>query len=259
MRRRSTMNLFGTLFALTGVAPLNAAMPAPAPLNAPGKAPPALAAPLPVPISPFDREIAAFTARDAADGAITGSTLFIGSSSIRLWNVAQSFPTAAAINRGFGGSTTTDVLHYYPQLVGRLHAASVIVYVGENDVELGATADQVIANVATLMTKLRQDMPGARIAYLSLKPTPARWKSWPVMAAINSAVRAKAGPTSYDFIDVGSVLLDPAGLPDLQYFRGDRLHLNDRGYALWTVLIDAWLKPRKKLDIPVPAEQAALQ
>ncbi|MFW2831148.1 GDSL-type esterase/lipase family protein [Sphingomonas sp. ID0503] len=195
----------------------------------------------PPPVLNFDRfsaEIAAFAARDAARQT-PGRTLFVGSSSIRLWDTDTSFPSRRAINRGFGGATTPDVLHFYPEVVKRYHADAVIVYVGENDIAAGTAPDQVAQDVLTLLGKIREDNPKARIVYLSMKPSPSRFELWPQMAAANNMIRAKA--TDFDFLDVGSALVGANGRPDPQYYSRDGLHMNQAGYKKWTTIVDAYL------------------
>jgi lysophospholipase L1-like esterase len=194
----------------------------------------------------FAAEIAAFAhPREAPlPGAVT---LFIGSSSIRLWNVAQSFPKLGAVNRGFGGATVRDVLLDYDKVIAGVRPASVIVYVGENDIAQGAPAAQVAADLLTLLERLRADMPEARIAYLSMKPTPRRWDLYPRMEEVNAALRAKAGKT-FDYLDVSDPLMTDADRPDPSYFRSDGLHMNARGYSIWNTIIERWLKPAPPVE-----------
>lgn len=204
---------------------------------------PPIAGPKPDPSFPFSNEIEAFAHARSTGPRLADATLFIGSSSIRLWDVTASFPDIGIINRGFGGATTPDVLHYYKRLLPPTPPTSVIVYVGENDLTTGATPDKIAKDILTLLSRLRADYPSARIAFLSLKPSPIRWTLWPRMMEVNALVAARAG-TDFDYMDVGKILLAPDGLPDAQLFRPDGLHMNPRGYALWTRLVDAWLDTR---------------
>lgn len=196
--------------------------------------------PKPDPSFPFSNEIEAFARADSAGPKIADAILFLGSSSIRLWDIAASFPDARIVNRGFGGATTRDVLHYYKRLLPPTPPSTVIVYVGENDLATGTTPDKIARDALTLLGHLRTDYPRARIAFLSLKPSPIRWTLWPRMAEINAAVAARAGK-DFDYLDVGTALLAPDGLPDAQLFRPDGLHMNPRGYARWTRLVSIWL------------------
>lgn len=229
---------------LTGAAVLLPAVPAHAATVAPRPAPPV--APLPAkpnadPSFPFSNEIEAFAKANEAGPAVPDATLFLGSSSIRLWDIGHSFTDIGTINRGFGGATTPDVLHYYKRLLPRAKPRSIVVYVGENDLAAGATPDAVARNILDLMKRLRTDYPRAHIVYMSLKPSPIRWTLWPKMAAVNMAVAGRADAIDFDYLDVGKVLLAADGLPDASLFRPDGLHMNARGYERWTRLVDAYL------------------
>lgn len=201
------------------------------------------------PAFPFSQEIDAFAKANEAGPAIADATLFLGSSSIRLWDISGSFPDIGTVNRGFGGATTPDMLHYYKRLLPRAKPRSILVYVGENDLAAGAAPGEVANNILTLLKQLRSDYPKAHIAYLSLKPSPIRWTLWPKMAAVNMTVAARARVSRFDYLDVGRVLLAPDGLPDASLFRPDGLHMNPRGYTLWTKLVDAYLDDAVAADL----------
>jgi lysophospholipase L1-like esterase len=200
------------------------------------------------PSFPFSNEIEAFAKANEAGPPITDATLFMGSSSIRLWDIHGSFPDIGTVNRGFGGATTPDVLHYYRRLLPKAKPRSILVYVGENDLAAGAAPADVANNVLALMKKLRSDFPKAHIAYLSLKPSPIRWTLWPKMAAVNMTVAARGRVTGFDYIDVSRTLLAADGLPDASLFRPDGLHMNSRGYGRWTRLVDAYLDQAAAAD-----------
>lgn len=199
--------------------------------------------PKPDPTFPFSREIENFAKADSAGPAVADATLFLGSSSIRLWDIHGSFPDIATVNRGFGGATTPDVLRYYDRLRPRIAPKTVIVYVGENDLAAGALPEKVSRDIVTLLGNLRADYPKARIAWMSLKPSPIRWTLWPKMAAVNMTVGALARTRKFDYLDVAQVLLAPDGLPDASLFRADGLHMNPRGYERWTSVINSWMTP----------------
>lgn len=193
------------------------------------------------PAFPFAREIEAFAKANASSPPVEGATLFLGSSSIRLWDIAGSFTDIPTVNRGFGGASTPDVLRYYRRLLPPRRPSSIVVYVGENDLAAGATPDRVTADILTLLKRLRRDYPQVPIAFLSLKPSPIRWTLWPKMAAINKAVAARATTVRFTYLDVGSLLLARDGLPDATLFRADGLHMKPEGYQRWTRLVDNWL------------------
>jgi len=65
----------------------------------------------------FTAEIAAFEAWDRKNSPPKNAILFVGSSSIRMWQTAECFPDLAVIYRGFGGAQTSDVNHYADRIV----------------------------------------------------------------------------------------------------------------------------------------------
>src|SRR5687768_18355833 len=93
--------------------------------------------------APFEKEIAAFEAADAKKPPPQGAVLFVGSSSIRLWKLADSFPGMHSINRGFGGSQLADSVYYAERIVIKHKPRTVVVYAGDNDLAGGKTPEQV--------------------------------------------------------------------------------------------------------------------
>lgn len=225
---RAAARIAAWLLACTGPA---AALAAPPPASIPNADP----------SFPFSNEVEAFAKANSAGLPVRDATLFLGSSSIRLWDIAGSFTDIGTVNRGFGGATTAHVLHYYKRLLPPVPPRSVVVYVGENDLAAGATPQAVSRDILTLLKRLRTDYPRASIAWLSLKPSPIRWTLQPKIAQVNAAIAARAKADGFDYLDVGTVLLARDGLPDASLFRPDGLHMNARGYQRWTSLVDAWL------------------
>ena len=56
--------------------------------------------------------IAQFQRRDRQNTFPTDAVLFVGSSSIAFWPTKALFPEFPVINRGFGGSIYSDLIHY---------------------------------------------------------------------------------------------------------------------------------------------------
>ena len=85
----------------------------------------------------FAEEIELFELWDEKNSFPEDAILFVGSSSIRMWPTASAFPGKRVINRGFGGSEISDVIHYYDQLVGHYQPAMIFLYAGDNDIGRG--------------------------------------------------------------------------------------------------------------------------
>ncbi len=193
----------------------------------------------------FSEEIAAFEAWDAKNASPSDAILFVGSSSIRLWSTAEAFPDKPVVNRGFGGSELSDVLHYFDVLVLRHGPATIVLYAGDNDVEHGKSAAEVFDDFKAFVERVQRELPGAQIVFISIKPSPSRWDKWPVMVEANRLVEAFADQhESIDYADLATPLLEPSGEPG-NFFVADDLHLNDRGYAAWREALMPYLEARK--------------
>lgn len=185
----------------------------------------------------FADEIAAFAAQDAASPPPDGAVVFVGSSSIRLWStLAEDMAPLPVLNRGFGGSQLAHVIHYADETIVRYLPRAVVVYAGGNelDAQTGKTADDVARDFATLVATIHAYAPGARIYFLSIKPSKRRWDRWPEMRRANERIETFCnGDSRLRYVDVATPLLED-GEPRDDVYAWDGLHLNATGYREWT-------------------------
>lgn len=185
----------------------------------------------------------AFAATDRLHAPVPGGVLFVGSSSIRMWNDLETqFQTAAVIKRGFGGSRMSDCALYVANLVLPYRPRLVVVYAGDNDLAEGRTPAEVLASFRSFVEQVRAELPRTRIAYLSIKPSPLRASLMPAIVETNALIaRYVASVPNLDFIDIYARMLDEEGRPRTDIFMADGLHMNPQGYAIWKTVISAHL------------------
>ncbi|MEO8336575.1 MAG: SGNH/GDSL hydrolase family protein [bacterium] len=183
----------------------------------------------------FETEIAAFEAADRAHPPAPGGILFLGSSSIRMWSgLQQDFPGVSVLNRGFGGSTFADVLYFTPRIVLPARPRLIVLYVGDNDLSAGRTADQVATDYATFVAFVRRALPETRIAFVSIKPSPSRWALADAMRRANELIAGQIARGRTDsYVDVFTPMLGHDGRPVPSLFLADSLHMTRAGYAIW--------------------------
>jgi hypothetical protein len=87
-----------------------------------------------------------FAAADLKQAPKPGGVLFVGSSSIRLWDsLEQDFQALPIVTkRGFGGSRLSDCSEHVSKLVLPYKPRLVIVYAGDNALAEGATPAEVM-------------------------------------------------------------------------------------------------------------------
>jgi lysophospholipase L1-like esterase len=183
-------------------------------------------------------EMAEFEREDAERPPPTDAMLFVGSSSIRLWDLGKSFPNAPAINRGFGGSQICDATAHADLLVIKHHPRVVVFYAGDNDVAAGKSPEQVHVDFQAFVANVRESLPETPLVFISIKPSIDRWKHRDVMRKANRLIAETcAADDTLEFLDVWPAMLGADGLPRKELFRDDGLHLNDAGYRLWSDLV----------------------
>jgi lysophospholipase L1-like esterase len=194
---------------------------------------------------PWAKEMAAFTEQDQKAPAI-GGVVFVGSSSIRLWDLAKYFPNLPAINRGFGGSQMIDSVNHADLLVIRHKPRTVIVYAGDNDLAAGKSPQQVSDDFKAFVTKVRSALPETRVAYIGIKPSIQRWAIVAKVRQTNALIREYCDTDDrLGFIDVDGTMLGWDGKPRKDLFIEDGLHLSPKGYALWTVLAQPFVEDQR--------------
>lgn len=186
---------------------------------------------------PFTEDILKFKSIDSASPPPQNAILFIGSSSFTRWtDVNTYFPGYTIINRAFGGSTIADLLHFSDAILNPYHPRQVVIYCGENDFAASdsITTDIVNNRFVALFTLIRSRIPGAKITYVSMKPSPSRWQLKDKMVTSNKFIRKylkKQPNTSY--VDVWSKMLDKNKQPIPTIYVEDQLHMNAQGYKIW--------------------------
>lgn len=194
---------------------------------------------------PFANEIAAFKKQDSLSFPGTGKILFVGSSSFTLWkDVQQYFPEYPIINRGFGGSSLTDLIRYAPDVIFPYEPKQIVIYCGENDFagDTSLYPSQVAQRFFDLFNLIRSRYKKVPIAYISMKPSPSRQHLMARFNVANVMIKnflKKKRRTAY--IDVYKAMLKENGLPKDEIFLADKLHMNAEGYKIWKKIIEPYL------------------
>jgi lysophospholipase L1-like esterase len=194
----------------------------------------------------WEGEVRQFEVADSLHPPPRGAVLFVGSSSIRLWESAEAdFPGVTIVRRGFGGSEMADVLHFADRIVLPYAPSAIVLYAGDNDLAAGRTPEQVFADYRDFVKLVRSRLPETRVVYVAVKPSLARVQLIDAMRRTNALVHgyvARHPGRRLEYVDVFTPMLDASGRPRAELFREDGLHMNARGYALWTELLRPYVR-----------------
>ncbi len=184
----------------------------------------------------FADDIAEFVAQDKANPPPKNALLIAGSSSARYWiSAAEDFKPYPVINRGFGGSKTTEVLATMDRIALPYHPRLVIYFAGTNDLAGGSKAEDVLENIRQYIERLRNENPKIGFVIMAGLKSPKRKPHWAEFDKFNELLQkfCSAGKNLY-YVDHNKVMNKPNGEAIAAYYReeGDgALHANAAGYA----------------------------
>lgn len=188
----------------------------------------------------FASQIAAFAKNEPKKNGI----VFTGSSSIRLWpHFKQDFSDLPVVNRGFGGSVSNDIIVHFETVVARNEPKLLVTYCGGNDLDDKLTVDEALEDYTKFLNMGHERFPKMRVLLNSVKIAPSRVREIPKVTQLNQRLQSWSSDKPWvRYLDSSSYLADASGQPISAYFREDRLHLNDVGYAKWKELLDPVLR-----------------
>jgi hypothetical protein len=193
----------------------------------------------------YEQAITAFEEQDKKTPPEPGAILFIGSSSIRLWeDLSHRFNEYPIVRRGFGGSGICDIISYADRIIFPYQPSLVFIYSGENDLATGQEPnDATFKQFVRLYDLISHSIPETKICYISVKPSPARKQLMPAFKYFNQKVENHLVKNrNWTFLDVYHPMLGSGGLPLDSIFTIDNLHMNDRGYDIWEKVIRNYLE-----------------
>lgn len=199
------------------------------------------------PSARWEPAIQAFEKQDAEQPPVKNGVVFVGSSSIRMWDLKESFPEEDYINRGFGGSQIADSIAYVDRLVLKHVPRVVIMYAGDNDIAAGKTPATVAADFVTFQKKVHETLPKTRIMFVAIKPSLKRWNLYPQMADANQRIAAHCeSDDRLTYLDIATPMLGGDGKPKPELFAKDGLHMSKPGYKVWNEIVAKHLEDAGK-------------
>jgi lysophospholipase L1-like esterase len=194
-------------------------------------------------VTVWPKMVRLYEAQDKKSAPAKGGVLFVGSSSIRMWPLKDSFPGVPSINRGIGGSRIAHVNQIADKIVFPYEPKVIVFYSGDNDIGGGAAPGQVLADFQKFVSIVENKLPSTRVVVISIKPTLLLQSSWNKIREANRLIEAfSATDPRVRYVDVATPMLDANGKPRADLLQKDGLHLNMAGYKLWTGIVSPVIK-----------------
>jgi lysophospholipase L1-like esterase len=173
-------------------------------------------------------------------GVPEGATIFIGDSLTQALCVDAI--TIPAINYGIGNDTTVGVLERIPVYQSLDRANQIVLAIGINDMRYREN-DAILENYHKIIDLLPQDVP---LLISGLLPISKEANFGTTHNRISELNRKLAKLVKFreniTFIDPGSALCNSEGHLKDDFHRGDGVHLNPRGNAVWIQTLKSALK-----------------
>jgi lysophospholipase L1-like esterase len=184
------------------------------------------------------KDIAKFEQRDRERMPAKNQIVFAGSSSMVYWKTNKHFPEMVIINRGFGGSHLSDSIHYVEKVILKYEPRIVLLYAGDNDLADEVKPEHIRDDFVKLVGIIHQRLPKTKVLYIAIKPSPDRWGLFDVQERTNRLIEEVCQKDKrLKYVDIVTPMLGEDGKPRAEFYRDDGLHLNEKGYELWTSII----------------------
>lgn len=146
-----------------------------------------------------------------------------------------------------------DIIKFEQLDKSEKYSRDAILFTGSSSIRLWSTLKQDIAPYPVIQRgfggSIRKTHPVTPVFWIAITPTASRWKVWPEIQKANNLIKdvCESQKNTY-FIRTDFAFLNESGIPGDVYFRSDKLHLTEQGYAVWTEIIKKELERVIKLS-----------
>ena len=191
-------------------------------------------------ITRYQKDITNYQKENKRLKDLSCDVLFLGSSSINLWDtIYEDFAPLKLIRRSYGGATLRDMIYNYNTIAKGYTPKSILLYV-ENDLgnhKEGVNAVKCFDLFRIFIDKLKKDYPNTPLIVVSLKPSQHKADQLKDQLLVNALLEENATVQGYTYVDITKVMYDEAGNLRTDIFKEDNLHMNAEGYKLWTAIL----------------------
>jgi lysophospholipase L1-like esterase len=178
---------------------------------------------------------------------LANKIVFAGCSITEFGNWSELLNDGSIINRGIAGDNSFGLLNRIDDII-KLQPLMLFISIGINDISRNIPIQVTVDNILELVKKLKQSSPKAKVLIHSILPTNAtnrqnrdevvsHYNKNDKVVELNQKLERKSGENDFIFIDLYSSFADTNGDLKLEFAEKDGLHLNARGYILWSEIL----------------------
>ncbi len=187
----------------------------------------------------FINEINEFKRLDNENFPEKGKILFTGSSSIRFWDsLEKDMEPLEVLNRGFGGAQISHVIYHFEEIIKPYEPKAIVFFCGTNDLTALKTPKETINDFKKFLSLVRNEFGNIKVYVIGIKPSVDRLYLDKEERIFNSSIKLLASQDAYlEYIDVWDSMLSEDGSRMPELYIEDGLHMNEKGYEIWTRLV----------------------
>jgi lysophospholipase L1-like esterase len=120
-------------------------------------------------------------------------------------------------------------------------------YEGDNDLASGTSPEEIAAQFEEFSARLAKQVPGAKLVFVSARPSLAREALKAKQQDLNQRIAAIAAKKKGHYvIDMHSPFYNADGTLMQDIFVADKLHLNEKGYVIFAKQIQNFIQQHAK-------------
>jgi lysophospholipase L1-like esterase len=163
--------------------------------------------------------------------------LFLGHSLIEFFDWQRRLPSHKVANLGVAGETVEGLLSRLEGIINAYPQADLIfIMTGINNVAMENL--DFLAPYRRIIGKLSAAYPKANIYIHSLLPVLVDFIEPDNIREVNVSLKVFAADTGSEFIDLYRHFVDEHGMPLQDYLLDDGVHLTDKGYEVWSGVLE---------------------
>ena len=184
----------------------------------------------------FRDEINEFKRLDKENFPEKGKILFTGSSSIRFWDsLEEDMKPLEVLNRGFGGAQISHVIYHFEEIIKPYNPRAIVFFCGTNDLTALKTPKEAMNDFKNFLNLVRNEFGNIKVYVIGIKPTVDRLYLDEEERIFNSLISSLADGDAYiEYINIWDSMLNQDGTRMPELFIEDGLHMNEKGYEVWT-------------------------
>ena len=139
------------------------------------------------------------------------------------------------LNRGFGGAHISHVIHHFDDIVRPYSPKAIVFFCGTNDLTALKTPEETLNDFKKFLKLVKNEFGTIKVYMIGIKPSVDRLYLDEEERVFNNSISFLAKEDPYlEYINVWDLMLNEDGtrMPDL--YVEDGLHMNPKGYEIWT-------------------------